>query len=137
MLVLALAAEATEYGALKCDPPEGTFVVGAKQDFKITFTARQDLPVGSQIRVICPREGGWSKPSLDPSKEGESGDKPNSIKVKLTPLGDMRIKIESEPSGAVALVNRARVGKTPCTTAKIQPWGNEFEGKKRTYETWA
>ncbi|MCC7494721.1 MAG: DUF3604 domain-containing protein [Fimbriimonadaceae bacterium] len=39
----------------------GEFTVSAK------FTIR--LPAGGMVRVLTPREGGWTKPSPDPSKE--------------------------------------------------------------------
>ncbi|MDH7571039.1 MAG: DUF3604 domain-containing protein, partial [Armatimonadota bacterium] len=32
------------------------------------------LDVGSEVRVITPREGGWSKPSLDPAREETPGE---------------------------------------------------------------
>ncbi|MEW6359993.1 MAG: DUF3604 domain-containing protein [Planctomycetota bacterium] len=136
-LILSLPLSAAEYGSLQCDPPEGAFVAATTHDFKITFAALQDLSVGSQLRVICPREGGWSRPSLDPAKEGENSNKPNALKVKLTPLGDMRVRIESEPPDAIASVNQARIGKTPCIAERLKPWGNEFEVNKKGFEPWS
>ncbi len=53
-------------------PESQTFVAGARADFSVGCRVLETLPVDSEIRVVTPREGGWSKPSLDVSKEPEN-----------------------------------------------------------------
>lgn len=55
------------------DPPARSFVVGETCDFRITWELLQPLAGGSEIRILTPREGGWSRPSLDPQQEETPG----------------------------------------------------------------
>lgn len=53
-------------------PEPQMFMAGSRADFTVGCQVLETLPVDSEIRVVTPREGSWSRPSLDVSKEPEN-----------------------------------------------------------------
>jgi hypothetical protein len=75
-LILAISVAVAQDGPYlhaTVDPSTRTFVVADSCTFRIAFDVLRPLPAGSEIRVLTPREGGWSQPSLDPTREQTPG----------------------------------------------------------------
>lgn len=132
---LGLPVCAAEIGSVTFDPPDGEFVVGSRHDFRMTVQATGPLQAGAKIRVIVPI-GGWSRPSLDPEREGQSGPGGGMVHVTVTPIGGRRFRVTSEPDRAGLWVDNRRVGNTPTEVGPLSPGGHDFRAAKRGRATW-
>ena len=73
-VLLALPSVLTAAPLLRAmgTPAPEMFVAGSRSDFTVGCQVLETLPIGSEIRAVTPREGGWSRPSLDVSQEPEN-----------------------------------------------------------------
>lgn len=67
--ILPTAALAAPWAEVSGEPEAQTFAAQSRHDFALSVKLLQPLTVGSQLRVLTPREGGWSQPSVDPQQE--------------------------------------------------------------------
>ncbi len=98
-LVLAAGVASAQDGPyLKAtvDPPARTFTVAETCTFRVGFEVLRPLPTGSEIRVLTPREGGWSQPSLDPAQQ-ETPTQFGLVEYRLLKSANPDTKLTGEP----------------------------------------
>lgn len=81
-----------------------------------------------------------SRPKLQPVPNvviARAPPMPGSTPVNAPPAAQVRVAIDSEPSGADVNVDGAFVGNTPLPEFKLTPGQHDIEVKKTGFATWA